>query len=151
MAIMTRPNSPTGTPLWLSALSPALRSALVWGAVALLLGLAYRSYGWHGVLAATGAITFWLLLHFNRVLRALKRTANRPIGYVDSAVMLNAKLKVGDSLLHVLALTRALGQRLSAQDAQPEVFCWTDAGASSVTCTFMGGKLARFELQRPAA
>ena len=35
----------------------------------------------------------WVLLHFTRMMTILKRAANRPIGYVDSAVMLNAKLK----------------------------------------------------------
>ena len=54
--------------------------------------LAYRSYGWAGVAAAATAIVMWGLLHFTRLMKVLKRAANRPIGHVDSAVMLNAKL-----------------------------------------------------------
>ena len=112
--------------------------------------LAYRFYGWAGVIAAAGALVMWVLLHFTRMMQVLKRAANRPIGYVDSAVMLNAKLKPGMTLLHVVAMTRALGERVSAEDEQPEIFRWADAGESHVTCTFVGGKLAHHELFRPA-
>ena len=60
-----------------------------------LVALAWRSYGWAGVALVVGGIVMWALLHFNRLMQALKRAANRPIGYVDSAVMLNARLKPG--------------------------------------------------------
>lgn len=110
---------------------------------------AYRAYGWAGVAFAAGALVMWVLLHFNRVVQVLKRAADRPIGFVDSAVMLNAKLKSGASLLHVLALTRAVGELLSEKDSQPETFRWTDASDSSVTCEFLHGRLVRWELTRP--
>jgi hypothetical protein len=112
--------------------------------------LAYRFYGWAGVAATATAIVMWVLLHFTRMMQVLKRAANRPIGYVDSAVMLNAKLKPGMTLLHVVAMTRALGLLQSAKDEQPEVFRWTDGSESHVTCTFVGGKLTHHELFRPA-
>ena len=112
--------------------------------------LAYRFYGWAGVAAAATGIGMWVLLHFTRMMTILKRAANRPIGYVDSAVMLNAKLKPGMTLLHVVAMTRALGALQSAKDAQPEIFRWSDGGESQVTATFVGGKLAHHELFRPA-
>jgi hypothetical protein len=112
--------------------------------------LAYRFYGWAGVAAAATGIVMWVLLHFTRMMQVLKRAANRPIGYVDSAVMLNAKLKPGMTLLHVVAMTRALGALQSAKDAQPEIFRWTDGGESHVTATFVGGKLSHHELFRPA-
>ena len=70
---------------------------------------------------ATGLV-MWMPLHFTRMMRVLKRAARRPIGHVDSAVMLNTRLKPGLSLLHVVAMTRALGQRQSEKDVQPEVF-----------------------------
>ncbi len=111
--------------------------------------LAYRGFGWAGVAAAVGGLMMWLLLHFTRMMQVLRRAANRPIGYVDSAVMLNAKLKPGMTLLHVVAMTRSLGALQSDKDAQPEVFRWTDGGQSHVTCTFVGGKLAQHELFRP--
>ncbi len=119
--------------------------------IALLAGvvLAYRSYGWAGVAAAASVLVFGVLLHFTRMMQVLKRAANRPVGYVDSAVMLNAKLKPGMTLLHVIAMTRALGQLKSVKGEQPEVFCWTDGSQSHVSCTFVGGKLSHHELFRP--
>lgn len=118
------------------------------GAVGLVLA-AYRAYGWAGMALAAGALVMWLLLHYNRVMHVLKRAADRPIGFVDSAVMLNAKLRPGVNLLHVMALTRSLGELLSEKDSQPEVFRWTDASDSSVICEFQHGRLARWELKRP--
>ena len=111
--------------------------------------LAYRSYGWAGVAAAATAIVMWGLLHFTRLMKVLKRAANRPIGHVDSAVMLNAKLRPGMTLMHVVAMTRALGALQSAKGTEPEIFRWTDGGESHVTGTFVGGKLAHHELFRP--
>ena len=112
-------------------------------------GAAWHFYGWPGVAAVVSVGVFWMLLHFSRMMQVLKRATNRPIGYVDSAVMLNAKLKPGATLLHVVAMTRALGALQSPKDTQPEVFRWTDSTDSHVTCTFVGGKLAAHELQRP--
>ncbi len=111
--------------------------------------LAYRSYGWAGLAALTTVLVFGILLHFTRMMTVLKRAANRPIGYVDSAVMLNAKVKPGATLLHVVAMTRSLGLLKSAKDAQPEVFEWKDGSDSTVTCTFVGGKLSHHVLYRP--
>jgi len=120
--------------------------------VALVAGtaLAYRSYGWQGVAGAISIVVFWLLLNFTHTMAVLKRAANRPIGYVDSAVMLNAKLKPGMTLLHVVAMTKSLGALQTAKDAQPEIFRWSDASESRVDATFVGGKLAHHELFRPA-
>ena len=119
--------------------------ALIGGAA-----LAYRSYGWAGIAVVVTFLVFGIMLHFTRLMTILKRAANRPIGHVDSAVMLNAKLKPGATLMHVVAMTRALGLLKSAKDVQPEVFEWKDAGDSVVTCTFVGGKLSHHGLVRPA-
>ena len=110
---------------------------------------AWRAAGWPGVALAAGAIVMWMLLHFTRMMKVLQRASNRPVGWVDSAVMLNAKLRPGVNMLHVVAMTRALGEQLSPKDEQPEVFRWTDGSASHVTCTFDNGKLAKWELVRP--
>ena len=110
---------------------------------------AFQYYSWQGVAFVGTGLVFWLLLHFNRTMQVLKRAANRPIGYVDSAVMLNAKLIKGVTLLHVIALTKSLGELQSAKDAQPEVFRWTDGTQSHVTCTFDEGKLSVWTLWRP--
>lgn len=114
-----------------------------------LLFMAHHYYGWGGVAMAASVLVSWMLLHFTRMMQVLKRAANRPIGYVDSAVMLNAKLKPKASLMHVVAMTRALGELRSPKDVQPEVFRWTDGSNSYVDCTFVDGKLADHRLTRP--
>lgn len=63
--------------------------------------------------------------------------------------MLNARLKPGVTLMHVIAMTRALGERLSAEGVEPEVYRWTDNGLSTVEAEFAGGKLVRWQLARP--
>lgn len=115
-----------------------------------LVVLAWRSYGWGGVGLVAGGIVMWMLLHFTRMMKVLQRASKRPVGYCDSAVMLNAKLRPGVNLLHVVAMTRALGEQLSPRDQQPEVFRWTDGSASRVTCEFANGKLVKWELLRPS-
>ncbi len=127
-----------------------LQKILVPVAVVVGVVLAYRSYGWAGVAGVLSVLVFWILLHFSRMMQVLRRATGRPVGYVDSAVMLNAKLKPGATLLHVIAMTRALGALQSAKGEQPEVFRWTDGSESHVTCTFVGGKLSHHELVRPA-
>jgi len=118
---------------------------------AILIVAAYRSYGWQGVALVSGALVLYLLLHFNRTMAVLRRASDRPIGSVASAVMLNAKLRKGATLLHVIALTRALGELRSPKDEQPELYRWTDAGGSFVDTEFNGGKLKSWSLTRPDA
>jgi hypothetical protein len=113
--------------------------------------MAWMAYGWQGAALAGGALVMFLLLHFNRMMHVLTKAADRPKGYVGSAVMLNAKLKPGVNLLHVMAMTESVGEQLSADGAQPEVFRWTDGTQSHVTCEFRHGKLLKWELHRPAA
>jgi hypothetical protein len=111
--------------------------------------MAYTYYKWSGVAIVASGLVTWALLHFSRMMQVLKRAADRPIGYVASAVMLNAKLQKGKTLMHVIAMTKALGELLSEKDTQPEVFRWTDGTNSHVTCTFLNGKLQSWELFRP--
>ena len=116
---------------------------------ACLIVAAYTYYQWTGVaLVASGLVT-WGLLHFNRMMQVLKRAADRPIGYVGSAVMLNAKLKPDATLLHVVAMTKALGALQTPKDEQPEIYRWTDGTQSHVTCEFVNGKLKKWTLVRP--
>ena len=114
-----------------------------------LVAAAWRAYGWAGVAVVTGGVVMWVLLHFTRLMHVFKQAAERPVGYVASAVMLNAKLQAGMPLLKVIALTRALGEQRSAPDAQPEVFRWSDTGGSQVTCEFANGRLVVWRLERP--
>jgi hypothetical protein len=111
---------------------------------------AWRQFGWAGIALAAGGVIMWILLHFTRLMTILKKAANRPVGHVASAVMLNAKLKKGMTLMHVIAMTRSLGALQTPKDEQPEIFLWTDPGQSTVSCTFVGGKLLEWTLTRPA-
>jgi hypothetical protein len=110
---------------------------------------AWHQYKWPGVAVSTGAVVMWILLHFTRMVTVLSRASNRPVGHVSSAVMLNAKLKKGVNLMHVIAMTKSLGVRLSEENAQPEIFKWTDSGDSFVICTFKAGKLQSWDMTRP--
>ena len=120
--------------------------------IAALLGVigAYQAYGWPGVAFAVTALVMWALMHFNRLVHVLKRAANQPMGYVGSAVMLNVKLKTGVNLMHVVALTKSLGEQLSAKGEDPEIYRWTDGTQSHVTCRFENGRLTEWSLVRPS-
>lgn len=123
---------------------------LTWVAAVALGALSWRAGGWAGVALLASALVLWLLLGYTRVMTVARRAAQRPIGYVDSAVMLNARLKADMPLLSVLALTRAMGERLSPENVQPEVYRWADPGQVSVTAEFAQGRLQSWRLERPA-
>ena len=116
---------------------------------AAMVALAWQTWGLPGAALAGGALVMFLLLHFNRMMHVLKQAADRPKGYVGSAVMLNAKLKPGVNLLHVMAMTQSIGELISPEGQQPEIFRWTDGTQSHVTCEFKHGKLAKWDLYRP--
>jgi hypothetical protein len=126
-----------------------VQSMVVWALIALSIAVAYWSFGWPGVAFAVGGVLMWLLLHFTRLTMVLKRAADAPIGHTDSAVMLNAKLHKGQTLLHVIGLNRALGQLQTAEGQQPEVFRWLDPSDAWVDATFVDGKLQMWQLHRP--
>lgn len=126
-----------------------LRNILVPLGLIVLVIAAYNSAGWPGVAAVVGGIIMWVLLHFTRLMSIMKKASQRPIGYVGNAVMLNAKLKPKVPLVHVVAMTRSLGQRLSEEGLDPEIYRWTDGTQSHVTCEFVGGRLMKWMLQRP--
>lgn len=123
----------------------ALVGALILG----LLAVSHQLWGLKGLVVAFSGLVMWGLLHLNRMMTVLKRSADQPLGWVGSAVMLHAKLKKGVNLLHVMALTRSMGERLSAENADPEVYRWTDNGGSTVTCEFQRGRLVQWTLWRP--
>jgi hypothetical protein len=123
---------------------------LGWALVAVFVALAWQQYGWQGVLFAVTVVVFWLLLQFSRTVRAMRLAGQAPVGHVDSAVMLNAKLRPGMTMLQVIGLTKSLGRKLDAADGQnQDDWAWSDEGGSTVRLHFTGGKLARFELDRP--
>ena len=116
---------------------------------AALLFWGHRQFGWAGVAAVAGGLLMWLLLHFTRLMAVMRRAAQRPIGHVDSAVMLNARLQTGMPLVGVTGLARALGELRSPEGEQPEIYRWTDPGGASVQARFANGKLLDWGLKRP--
>ncbi|WP_341892286.1 hypothetical protein [Variovorax sp. YR752] len=120
---------------------------LGWALAAVFVALAWQQYGWQGVLFAISVVVFWLLLQFSRTVRAMRQAGQAPVGHVDSAVMLNAKLRPGMTMLQVIGLTKSLGRKLEAGD---DDWAWSDEGGSTVRLHFTHGKLARHELDRPA-
>ncbi len=115
----------------------------------LLLVVAWRSYGWAGVALVVSAGVMVVLIQFNRAMGVLRRAADRPVGTVGSAVMLNAKLKPRLNLMRVVAMTGAIGEPRSPKETQPEIFRWTDESGSWVDATFVAGRLAEWSLVRP--
>jgi hypothetical protein len=133
--------------LWVS--HGQLLSRLGVGLLMLLGGfLAHRAYGWPGLALVSGGLVMWALLHMTRMLKVLQRAAERPIGTVASAVMLHSRLSRGMTLLQVLALTQALGQRLDESGTHSELYQWADDASATVRCTFVHGKLAQWDLIR---
>ncbi len=126
--------------------SAPLGAALGWGLAVAAVAVGYVAYGWPGVLLAVSMVVFWLLLQLSRAMRALRQASGRPVGSVDSAVMLQARLSKGLRLTQVLALTRSLGARV-AED--PETFAWTDASGARVQVVFVDGRCSHWALQRP--
>ncbi len=121
---------------------------LGWALAVAAVALGYVQYGWQGVLLAVSGIVFWLLLQFTRALHAMRVAGGAPVGHVASAVMLQARLKVGLRLMDIIQLTRSLGEKL-ADD--PETFRWTDASGASVTVELLKGRCVRWSFARPEA
>jgi hypothetical protein len=121
-------------------------SALVgWALAAAALAVGWLSYGWRGVVLALTVIVFWLLLQFSRTLRLLRGAGQAPIGHVDSALMLQSRLRAGMRLPAVIGLTRSLGRKVRDE---PETFAWRDTGGDEVEIEFVGGRCTRWTLRR---
>ncbi len=126
-----------------------MSAALGWGLALAALVVGYIGYGWPGLVLALTVVVFWMLLQFSRALRAMRAAAGRPIGVVDNAVMLHARLRAGLRLVDVLRLTRSLGTPLAtAADARDETFAWQDAGGDRVEVDLQHGRVTAWRLQR---
>ena len=125
-----------------------LNAALGWALALLALVAGFVGYGWPGVVLALSVVVFWMLLQFSRALRALREAAGRPVGRVDNAVMLHARMRTGLRLVDVMKLTRSLGQVVSQQ---PDVFLWTDDSGDSVRVELAAGRVSAWALRRAEA
>jgi len=119
-------------------------------ALAGLLFLSFRAFGWWGFSLVASGIVFWLLQHTSRLLFSLERAADQPVGAVPNAVMFHAQLHNGLRLLQVLSLAGSLGRLASPQGQQPEVFVWRDEAGDQVQCNFQEGRLTEWVLRRRA-
>lgn len=123
-----------------------------WTLALLALFASWQAYGINGIALGVTLIVFWLVLQFNRTIRVMKNAAASPIGHVPSAVMLNAKLKPGMTMLQIVTMTKSLGRKASADGETPERWAWGDAGESTVTVVMDGGgRVASWSLQRTEA
>jgi hypothetical protein len=117
-----------------------------WVLAALALVTAGQTYGVKGLALGATLIVFWLVLQFNRSVRVMKNASSSPIGQVPNAVMFNARLKAGLTMLDLVAITRSLGRKLADE---PERWAWTDESGSTVTITLAKGRVTSWRLDRP--
>lgn len=117
-----------------------------WAVAAAFTLLGWQMYGLRGLAFCASVIVFWLLLTFNRVVRVMKRAADQPVGHVDNAVMFDASLAVGMTMLQIVAETKTLGKKVDGTD---DDWRWSDEGASSVNLHFERGRLVRWRIERP--
>jgi hypothetical protein len=118
---------------------------LGWLLAALFTFAAWRAYDWAGLAFAASAIVFWLLLQFNRAVRVMKNAADSPVGHVDSAVMFQAGLAHGMTMLQIVTQTKSLGRKVEGSD---DDWRWSDAGGASVFLHFERGRLVRWQIER---
>jgi cytochrome c-type biogenesis protein CcmH/NrfG len=118
-----------------------------WGIAAVGLAVGAAAWGVRGAALAVSVIVFWLLLQLTRSMRVMRRAADRPVGYVESAVMLHSKLARGMLMLDVMKLTRSIGRRVDP--ARDDVWAWADDGGVEVIVAFDDGRCVRAELKRP--
>ena len=118
-----------------------------WALAVVAVALGYVQWGWQGVVLALTLVVFWMLLQFSRAMRAMRQASQSPVGHVDSAVMLHAKLRKGMRLLEILPLTRSLGVKVADE---PETFRWTDGAGDAVVVELFGGRTTKVTLQRQA-
>ena len=118
---------------------------MCWALAALVLATGYFAYSWPGVVLALTVIAFWMLLQFSRALRVMRNAAQRPVGHVDSVVMLQSKLHKGMRLAQILQISRSFGHQRASE---PETYAWRDAGGSELVLELDDGRLMRWRLQR---
>jgi hypothetical protein len=119
--------------------------AIGWALAAAAIATGWMQWGWRGAVLAVSAIVFWLLLQFSRALRVLRVAAQSPVGHVDSAAMLHARLATGMRLPELVTLTKSLGRKV-AED--PETYEWRDTGGDAVRIELRAGRTVRWQYVR---
>jgi hypothetical protein len=122
-----------------------LSPLLGWALAAAALAAGWFGWGWRGIVLAVSVIVFWLLLQLSRTLRVMRKAAGRPLGQVESALMLQSRLAGGMRLLDVIRLAGSLGERIG--DA-PETFAWRDGGGDALHVELRDGRVSGWKLVR---
>jgi hypothetical protein len=120
---------------------------LGWLLAAAFAFFAWRAYDLAGLAFAASTIVFWLLLQFNRAVRVMRNAADSPVGHVESAVMFQARLARGMTMLQTVTQTKSLGRKIQGSD---DDWRWSDDGGASVVLHFERGRLVRWQIERPA-
>jgi hypothetical protein len=128
-----------------------MNATVGWALAAAAVVAGWWAYGWRGIVLALTLVVFWLLLQFSRALRAMRMAAGRPVGSVDNAVMLHARLRKGMRLVDIIKLTRSLGRALG-DDTAPgrERYAWRDDAGDAVVVELTGGRCTGWQLERAA-
>jgi hypothetical protein len=121
--------------------SPGANGILVGAAV--LAG--WWAWGWQGLILALTLIVFWLLLQFRRATRALHNAARRPIGQVDSVVMMQSRLEPGMQMAELLQISGSLGLQQGGRDE----WLWADAAGNEILVTLRRAVVIRWAIGRP--
>ena len=116
-----------------------------WGLAVLAVAAGWLGWGWRGVVLAVTVVVFWLLLQFSRTLRVLRAAGQRPVGTIDNAVMVAARLRPGLPLVEVIRQTHSLGQRLRQE---PETWAWVDGGGDLAEVQLASGRVEQVRLLR---
>lgn len=125
---------------------PALRSLLFPALVLALCYAGWKSYGWQGLLLAVLMSSFWVLLHFTKLMRLLRAAANRPLGAVDDVRALQGRLKPGMPMHEVVRQAACLGKRQEGPSEEAtEDFVWHDPQGRTLHLRFDHGRLRRIE------
>ena len=75
----------------------------------------------------------------------MKNAAASPVGHVDSAVMFNAGLARGMTMLQIVTKTKSRGRKVEGSD---DDWRWSDAGGASVVLHFEKARLAHWRIER---
>ena len=118
---------------------------LGWALALVALAVGGAAYGWRGLALATSAVLFWLMLQLNRSVRVMRAAATAPLGQVPSAVMLQAKLRIGMPMLEIVAETRCLGRHLGSA---PDLWGWSDAAGNLLQVALDRGRCTGWTLLR---
>ena len=124
-----------------------MNATVGWLLAAAAVAAGYVGYGWPGVVLAVSVVVFWLLLQFSRAVRVMRDATGRPVGMVDSAVMLQSRLHKGQTLAQLIKHTRSLGEK---RGDEPERYAWRDSAGDEVVVELRDGRLAQWELVRAA-